>query len=122
MTITDDPNDPRLRQGADPIPNLGQAPVYLVLPKAERDKGFIRPLRRTYVHMRDEGEVSTRKTDFIYDKSTAGCGGVATSMGLALSETYARDPKFYGYTFCTGCRTHRPVSEFDWDDGTVVGS
>lgn len=44
-------------------------------------------------------------------------------MGVALSETWARDPKYYGATFCCGCRTHLPVEEFVWDDdGTVLGS
>lgn len=44
-------------------------------------------------------------------------------MGQALSETYARDPKFYGATFCVGCNKHLPVDEFIWD-GTneTVGS
>lgn len=51
-----------------------------------------------------------------------GCGTV-TTMGRALSETYCRDPKFYGATFCCGCNTHLPVGEFVWDaDGEVVGS
>jgi len=43
-----------------------------------------------------------------------GCGTV-TTMGQALSETYARDPKFYGATFCCGCNRHLPVGEFVWD-------
>lgn len=51
-----------------------------------------------------------------------GCGTV-TSMGRALSETYARDPKFYGATFCCGCNRHLPVAEFVWTaDGQRVGS
>lgn len=51
-----------------------------------------------------------------------GCGTV-TTMGKALSETYARDPKFYGATFCTGCNQHLPVGEFRWAaDGEVLGS
>lgn len=51
-----------------------------------------------------------------------GCGTV-TTMGRALSETYARDPKFYGATFCVGCNQHLPVGEFVWtQDGEVVGS
>ena len=51
-----------------------------------------------------------------------GCGTL-TRMGQALSETYARDPKFYGATFCVGCNKHLPVDEFMWD-GTneTVGS
>ena len=49
--------------------------------------------------------------------------GVVTKMGQSLSETYARDPKFYGRTFCCGCGGHLPVDEFVWTaDGTVVGS
>jgi len=59
------------------------------------------------------------------DSVGKGCGTV-TPMGLALSETYARQPNFYGRTFCCGCGTHLPVGfdgEFIWtDDGTRVGS
>lgn len=46
-----------------------------------------------------------------------GCGTV-TTMGSALAETYAREPSFYGATFCCYCRTHLPVGkdgEFVWD-------
>jgi hypothetical protein len=74
-----------------------------VLSSDERAKGFVRPLRRAYVHNK-------------------GCGAL-TTMGMALCETYARDPHFYGSTYCCGCRMHRPVGEFVWDeDGEVVGS
>jgi hypothetical protein len=51
-----------------------------------------------------------------------GCLGT-TTMGRSLSETYARDPSFYGATFCTSCNKHLPVGEFIWTmDGAVVGS
>ena len=53
-----------------------------------------------------------------------GCGKV-TTMGRALSETYARDPQYYGATFCATCRSHFPVGEeceFVWLDGQKVGS
>ncbi len=46
-------------------------------------------------------------------KLIGGCGAV-TSMGRALSETYARNPSFYGATFCTQCNKHLPVGEFVW--------
>ena len=49
-----------------------------------------------------------------------GCG-VVTTMGVKLAETYARQPNFYGGTFCSGCGSHRPVGadgEFVWDDGS----
>ena len=103
MSLTDDPNDPRLTHGADDEPT-GMAEVYLVLSDEERAKGFVRPLRYTYTHET--------------------CG-VATSMGVGFAATYARDPKFYGATFCINCRMHRPVGpdgEFVWDDGTKVGA
>lgn len=80
----------------------GQHTGYIVLCEEERQKGFVRPYRDRYQH--------------------TPCGTV-TTMGRALSETYARDPSFYGSTFCVHCNVHRPVSEFTWTaDGAVVGS
>lgn len=53
---------------------------------------------------------------------TGGCNTV-TTMGRPLSETYARDPKFYGSTFCVNCNAHFPVAEFVWTaDGQEVGT
>jgi hypothetical protein len=101
--VTDDRNDPRLTHGADSEP-VQQAPVYLVLSDAERARGFVRPVRRSYVHVP--------------------CGAV-TTMGQAIAETYARDPHFYGSTFCVQCSMHRPVGkdgEFVWEDGSKVGT
>jgi hypothetical protein len=48
------------------------------------------------------------------DSIGTGCGTI-TTMGHALAETYARDPKFYGGTFCVGCGTHLPLDEFVWN-------
>ena len=93
MGITSDRNDPGLRKvGPD-----GMQESYLVLSEEERAKGFVRPVRTKYIHLK--------------------CGAV-TTMGLALAETYARDPKFYSGTFCATCRDHFPVGaegEFVWD-------
>lgn len=101
MSLTDDRNDPRLTHGADTEP-VAQAEVYLVLSEEERAKGFVRPVRQSYIHTK--------------------CGAV-TRMGIVLSETYARDPKFYGSTYCVNCSMHRPVSEFTWDGTSeLVGS
>lgn len=100
--LTNDPKDPRLTRGPDETPSP-QAEVYLVLSEEERAKGFVRPVRSTYVHTRG-----------------AACG-TATRMGQQLAETYARDPWFYGSTYCVGCGMHLPVSEFDWDDGSRLG-
>lgn len=86
-------------QGAPaPInPDTGQHEAYWVLSPEERAKGFVRPLRRSYKHVT--------------------CGTV-TTMGLAIAQTYATQPTFYGSTFCAGCKTHYPVGpdgEFVWE-------
>lgn len=87
---------------ADQVAETGQHSGYIVLCPDERAKGFVRPYRDSYRH----------KT----------CGSV-TTMGRALSETYARDPKFYGATFCVRCDRHLPVAEFVWTaDGQDLGS
>lgn len=113
MGITDDPESPCIKE----IRPDGQQECYLVLSEAERAKGFVRLLRQSYRHL--------------------ACGGV-TRMGLALSETYARDPKFYGGTFCCNCGRHfalvhadpadpsnpsKNIRAFVWvEDGTGVGT
>ena len=74
-------------------PATGQQKDYVVLSAAERARGFVRAVRRTYTHL--------------------ACG-VDTTMGLALAETYARDPGFYSGTFCIRCRSHFPLAEFVW--------
>lgn len=56
------------------------------------------------------------------DKVAQGCNTV-TTMSMPIAETYARNPQFYGATYCVGCGKHLPVSEFVWvDDGKQVGS
>lgn len=100
MGTTTDPDDPRLTHGADGE-QVAQAPVYLVLSEAELAEGFVRPLRLSYIH--------------------AECGAV-TTMARRIAETYAREPGFYGATYCTTCSKHRPLAEFTWEDGSVLGS
>lgn len=100
MALTSDRNDPRLTHGVDDAP-VQQATVYLVLSDEDRAKGFVRPVRRSYLHTT--------------------CGSV-TTMGQAIAETYARQPDFYGATYCVKCQKHLPVGErgeFVWvEDGT----
>lgn len=103
MSTTTDRSDPRLGHGVDDAPR-NQHEVYLVLSPEERAKGFVRPYRAVYIHRRGNA-----------------CG-VETRMGTAIAETYARNPSFYGSTYCVGCRMHLSVSEFDWLDGAVLGS
>lgn len=117
--LTTDPRDPRLGHGVDTEP-VEQHDAYLVLSEEERAKGFVRPLRRKYVHVGIDG-VEGRLGP---SSNTAGKAcGAETKMGLALCETYACDPTFYGATYCVGCSMHLPVAEFVWDpDGERVGS
>lgn len=90
-------------------PKHGQHEAYWVLSEEERAKGFIRPVRETYLH--------------------EACG-TTTTMAKSIAETYARDPSYYGATFCCTCLKHRPVGdngEFTWyvdhtDTGEKVGT
>jgi len=124
----------------------GQQKGYVVLSEDERAKGFVRPVRCSYVHVglampdpclvdltdeqkerygdtfvkfeKDQDPDSSRVGKFWtqeeVDKIDKGCG-VKTTMGLSIAETYARDPDFYGGTFCCGCKKHLPLNEFVWD-------
>lgn len=166
--LTTNPNATELKEGQQN--KTGQHGIYLVLSEEERSKGFIRPVRTSYIHigkkLETEGtlhslekelenhsdfakEFYTKENGYAgflkYPKSkepvtgrfiktseyndilnkkqhSGGCGTI-TKMRLALAETYARDPKFYGATFCVGCNKHLPVDEFVWD-GTneILGS
>jgi hypothetical protein len=90
-------------------PASGQQKGYVVLSDAERGKGFVRPFRDAYRHLK--------------------CGAI-TTMSRDIAATYARDPYFYGGTFCTTCRGHFPVGEggeFTWyemdgSEGPKVGT
>lgn len=88
-------------QEIDPV--TGKQKDYVVLSEEERAKGFVRPVRTVYRHLR--------------------CG-MATRMARAIAETYACSPSFYTGTFCSHCRDHFPVGpdgEFEWLDGSKVG-
>lgn len=87
----------------------GQQQDYVILTAEERARGYVRPVRRTYVHV--------------------ACG-TATTMGQSIAETYARNPHFYSGTFCVACGKHFNLfgpddvdaPNFKWDDGTGVGT
>ncbi len=105
---------------ANQTEQTGQHKGYIVLCPDERAKGFVRPYRDAYKHVGRFVEKERRLVD--WREREGGCGSV-TTMGRALSETYARDPTFYGLTFCCHCNRHLPVGEFMWTaDGQTVGS
>lgn len=150
MSLTTDPNDPRIKRGKPDTQPVPQHDTYLVLSEAERAKGFVRPVRHSYMHvgiagpkhptrdLTDEEKARYPQAGYVkfevYPESEAprtgrywtqaqldsigkGCG-TRTTMGQALSETYAREPDFYGATYCCGCSMHRPVGEageFVWE-------
>lgn len=99
MSTTSDRNDPALKK----IDERGMQEKYLVLSPGELAKGFVEPVRMSYIHK---------------------CGHV-THMSLAIAETYARDPEFYGATYCSYCQGHFPVGEdgeFHWADHTGISA
>lgn len=101
----------------------GQHASYIVLCEDERKRGFVRPYRDSYKHIGPLTQLVNGETGEDSHQVRAGGCGTVTTMGRALSETYARDPKFYSHTFCVRCNTHPPVSEFVWTaDGQQVGS
>jgi hypothetical protein len=146
--ITSDSNHP----GIDKETLSGQNEAYLVLSAEEISKGFVRPVRNTYIHSGLKPKFKLRpltedeanryaaykyvafeaypgvpKTSISgrywtqVQLDTTRCGAV-TTMPQRIAETYARDPRFYGATFCCACGKHLPVGEFTWEDGSVVGS
>jgi len=148
--LTTDPNDPDLGHGTD-TEKVGQNKKYLVLSEEERAKGFVRPVRRAYKHVGIRPKYPLRPLTQEEEKEHEGMGytayeeypeemaplvgkfwtaaelnsgcGHETRMGIELCETYARDPSFYGSTYCTNCMKHLPVAEFIWvEGGEVVGS
>ena len=121
-TSGDSPDAVRAKQREEG--NKGQHSSYIVLCEEERKKGFVRPYRDAYKHVGrlesiiNDGDYGNDKT---VEHRIGGCGTV-TTMGRALSETYARDPTFYSATFCVNCNKHLPVAEFVWTaDGQQVG-
>lgn len=122
----------------------GQHEDHWVLPAEERAKGFVRPVRETYTHvgpvlkgefreLTEEEKKRYKDFDYVYfepypeDSALAGrfwtqekvdrLGGCrkVTRMPRDIAETYARDPKYYGETFCVGCKKYLPVDEFVWE-------
>lgn len=96
--ITLQDGSPVTEDHRDIVPGTGMQKGYVVLSEEERAKGFVRPVRLAYKHLE--------------------CGHV-TKMDRSIAETYARDPKFYSGTFCSFCRTHKPLDQFVWD-GTDI--
>lgn len=87
----------------------GMQKGYVVLAPDERARGFVRPFRDAYRHLK--------------------CGAI-TTMSRDIAATYARDPSFYSGTYCSTCRGHFPVGEdgeFTWyemdgSEGPKVGT
>ena len=100
--MSDDPKlcttsgEPVAKVRAEQTEPAGQHKAYIVLCDEEREKGFVKPYRESYLHR---------------------VCGTETRMGRTIAETYARDPYFYSATFCVTCNAHKPLAEFAWLDG-----
>lgn len=92
-------------------PASGQQLAYVVLTAEERARGFVRPVRRSYVHI---GVTPQMDGPVLVRLGEGGCGAL-TTMSQDLAETYARNPSFYTGTFCVNCRKHVPLDQFVWD-------
>ena len=152
MGLTTDRNSPCLNETD---PRTGQQLCYLVLSEEERARGFVRPVRASYKHVGIRPTFPTRPLTeeeqerfagqeyvafepypqerrpslgrfWTQEQLNSGCG-VVTTMARELAETYAREPKFYGATFCCHCGRHIKVEEFEWiganglPDGSRLG-
>jgi hypothetical protein len=91
--LTTNPMHPDLGRGINDEP-VEQNKAYLVLSEEELSNGFIKPLRYSYKHLT--------------------CGTI-TTMDYTIAATYARNPWFYGATYCVNCQKHRPLIEFTWE-------
>src|ERR1035437_1902957 len=138
ITLSGNPPDPEYDNSApQPIdPNTGMHKDYWILSEEERAKGFVRPVRLSYRHIGVRPKHPIRELTqeekeqhgkfgyvaveiypspliglFWTDKQLhSGCGSI-TIMNRSIAETYARNPKFYGATFCANCGTHLRVGE-----------
>jgi hypothetical protein len=125
-------------------PATGQHRAYWVLSADERAKGFVRPVRNSYRHVGirprhllrtltpeeqqqyapfryvrfesypDADQTGVNGRYWTQAQLDGGCG-TCTTMSRAIAETYARDPSYYGSTFCVHCRRHFAVEEFVWE-------
>lgn len=92
--------------GVPPVPGVSPQPKGRAeVSAAERSRGFVKPVRRIYVH----------------DKC-----GVKTNLSMDMAERFAADPNFYEGAFCDNCRQHfyfgQPGGSFHWDGGEKLGA
>lgn len=140
-SLTTDKNNPGVNK---PKADSNQNKAYIVLSDEERGKGYARPIRLSYVHVGkdidltkgielteeqekrhagcnyiafipDEDAESPIVGTFITSEDAKGGCRTSTKIGQIIAETYARDPKFYGATYCCGCNKHIAVEEFVWE-------
>lgn len=72
-----------------------------VLTEKDFHSGYKRPYRNQYYH-------TTCRT--------------VTTLNEETAKTFARNPRYYKYTYCAHCRDTYHVIEFQWLDGNIVGT
>jgi hypothetical protein len=155
MSYTDDPNDPRLIAARKVQSGLQEVYLILsdeerakgfVRPvrNCYRHIGIGPPIYPTRELTEDE-RLTHMTRDYvlyeIYPEGSSACGrfwtkaqlesiyqgcNMTTTMSNKIAETYARNPGFYGSTFCATCGNHYPVGidgEFVWEQtNELVGT
>jgi len=102
-------DDPDYPKHGDYIKEKGYG-GYIEYPKSKH------PRVGRYLEIKEVEAIVDRKKYF------GGCEG-ETKMSWTIAETYARDPKFYGATYCIHCKRHIDVNEFVWSNtNEIVGS
>jgi len=107
MSLTTDPKDPRLGHGVnkEPVP---QNEVYLVLSDEERAKGFIRPVRQSYIHVGKKSEKKEGTLEALPDES---CNRNRTGENMYVA--YLRYPESIGQSLVGKYLTQADVDNLD---------
>lgn len=89
-------------------------PVGATRPTSEDEQPGADPYGNRYVlfeeYSEDRAPVAGRYWTQEQLDAVGRCGTI-TTMSTAIAETYAREPGFYGSTYCVGCKMHLPVGE-----------
>lgn len=81
---------------------LSQPRDCVAVMEEEHPVELLRPMRKAYVHQACKASMR---------------GGV-TRLTNEIARKFAENPTFYTHAFCGQCCTHRPVSEFVWENTT----
>ncbi len=95
--LTEDRNEPKLHETKE----NGQNAAYLVLSPEERVKGFVRPLRHSYIHVgrkyKGEPELLDQPQEFNGKKYVATIPALLDEQGKVISSAFITKPELDQY-------------------------